>query len=83
MSETIYQSGEPSLPAQDQVPAMGVMAGRIWYILHHHGKLSVSAIVRKVNAPRDYVMEGLGWLARENKIQIVEESRIRMVSLKE
>lgn len=68
-------------PGRDQTPAMGTMAGRIWTILRYQGRQSVSSIVKKIGAPRDYVMEGIGWLAREGKIRVVEESRVRVVSL--
>ncbi len=66
----------------DQVPAMGTMAGRIWNLLAKEDCMSVSAIVRRLAVPRDYVMEGLGWLGREGKIEIHDDCRIRLVSLK-
>ena len=82
MSETISTwNGEGLESGRDQTPAMGTMAGRIWTILRYHGKQSVSALVKRIGAPRDYVMEGIGWLAREGKIRVVEESRVRVVSL--
>ena len=65
----------------DQVPHIGLMAGRIWHELDINGSMSVSALVRRIDRPRDYVMEGIGWLAREGKISIRDEGRIRMVSL--
>ena len=69
MSETISTwNGEGLESGRDQTPAMGTMAGRIWTILRYHGKQSVSAIVKRIGAPRDYVMEGIGWLAREGKL---------------
>jgi len=65
----------------DQVPNIGFMAGRIWHELNINGSMSVSALVRRIDRPRDYVMEGIGWLAREGKISIREEGHIRLVSL--
>ena len=38
-------------------------------------------IVKKLGEPRDIVMQGLGWLAREGKVQIEDVGRKRMVSL--
>jgi hypothetical protein len=35
-----------------------------------------------VDEPRDVVMQAVGWLAREDKIDIEENSRSRVVSLK-
>ena len=66
---------------EDQVLNIGRMAGRIWHELNINGDMSVSALVRRIGSPRDYVMEGIGWLSREGKISIHEEGRIRLVSL--
>jgi len=65
----------------DQASHIGIMAGRIWHELDINGPMSVSALVRRIDRPRDYVMEGLGWLAREGKIAIQDEGRIRLVIL--
>ena len=65
----------------DQVSHIGLMAGRIWHELDINGPMSVSALVRRIDRPRDYIMEGLGWLAREGKIRIHDEGRIRLVTL--
>ena len=81
MSETSSWNCETLDAGRDQTAAMGTMAGRIWTILRDRGEQSVSAIVKRIGAPRDYVMEGIGWLAREGKIRVVEESRVRVVSL--
>lgn len=72
---------KPDDTHEDQVLNIGRMAGRIWHELDINGSMSVSALVRRIDCPRDYVMEGIGWLAREGKIAIHEEGRIRLVSL--
>ncbi len=69
-------------PRGDQTLAMGTMAGKIWNLLDQNGRMSISSLVRCLEVPRDYVMEGIGWLAREGKIEVIEESHIRWVSLK-
>lgn len=66
---------------ENQVLNIGRMAGRIWHELNINGNMSVSALVRRIACPRDYVMEGIGWLAREDKISIHDEGRVRLVSL--
>ena len=38
-------------------------------------------MVKEVDEPRDLVMQAVGWLAREGKINIDDEGRNRMVSL--
>lgn len=65
------------------VAGIGLIAGKIWQVLHAEGPLSLGKLVKKVGVPRDSVMQGLGWLAREDKVQIIEQGRTRIVSLNE
>ena len=65
----------------DQISHIGLMAGRIWHELDINGSMSVSALVRRIDRPRDYIMEGIGWLAREGKITIRNEGHVRLVTL--
>ena len=71
----------PNNENEDQVKNIGRMAGRIWYELDINGNMSVSALVKRIDCPRDYIMEGIGWLAREGKIAIYEVGRVRLVCL--
>jgi DNA-binding transcriptional ArsR family regulator len=63
------------------VEQIGETAGEIWGALAEKGPLSMARLVRAVGQPRDVVMQGLGWLAREGKVSIEEEGRSRIVSL--
>jgi hypothetical protein len=65
------------------ITQIGETAGTIWQILNAKGSLTIAKLVKEIEAPRDVVMQGLGWLAREDKISIDEEARTRVVSLKE
>ena len=60
---------------------IGITAGDIWNVLAANDGLSVTKLVKQVGAPRDLVMQAVGWLARENKIQIVEAKRVKTISL--
>ena len=60
---------------------IGETAGAIWMALSENGSLSLAKLIKEVGAPRDLVMQGLGWLAREDKITI-DDSRSRVVSLR-
>ncbi len=62
---------------------IGETAGAIWKVLREKGPLTIAKLVKEIDAPRDVVMQGLGWLAREDKISIEEEARTRIVSLRE
>lgn len=61
--------------------AIGDMAGEIWEYLSSHGPTPISKVVREVGGSRDLVHQGIGWLAREKKIQIEENGRNKTVSL--
>jgi hypothetical protein len=64
------------------VAQIGETAGQIWQALSTKGTLTVAKLVKEVEAPRDVVMQALGWLAREDKICIEEDGRSRTVSLR-
>ncbi|MBI2823242.1 MAG: winged helix-turn-helix domain-containing protein [Planctomycetia bacterium] len=63
------------------VAAIGETAGAIWRTLSDQGPLSTAKLIKEVDAPRDVVMQALGWLAREDKIDI-DDSRSKTVSLR-
>ena len=63
------------------VSHIGDTAGTVWNELSKSGPLSMAQLVKAVGEPRDCVMLALGWLAREGKISIDEESRRKTVSL--
>lgn len=63
------------------VAAIGETAGAIWRVLSEKGPLSTAKLIKEVDAPRDVVMQALGWLAREDKIDI-DDSRSKTVSLR-
>jgi hypothetical protein len=64
------------------VSQIGETAGDIWHLLDTKGSLTITKLVKEVNAPRDTIMQALGWLAREEKINIEEDARTRVISLR-
>ncbi|MBX7166653.1 MAG: winged helix-turn-helix domain-containing protein [Pirellulales bacterium] len=64
------------------VQQIGETSGTVWRTLADHGPLSFNKLIKEVGAPRDLVMQALGWLAREDKVAIEETSRGRVVALK-
>ena len=68
-----------SPPVVDQI---GETAGVVWHLLNDNGSLPLTKLVKEVEAPRDVVMQALGWLAREGKITIEEEGRSRLICLR-
>ena len=67
------------IPCVDQI---GETAGRVWHCLRESGPMSLSKLVKNVEAPRDVVLQAVGWLAREDKIDIEERNRTRVICLK-
>ncbi len=63
------------------VDQIGDAAGQIWHYLNEHGPTAVTRLIKDVDVPRDLVMQGIGWLAREDKVTIDNDSRSKTVSL--
>jgi len=63
------------------VQTIGTVAGYIWHNLNRNGPMTLSKLARHINAPRDLVMQGVGWLAREGKVTFHEGTRSRVISL--
>lgn len=55
---------------------IGNIAGEIWHLLKEKGELSISEVVSAVsNASQSTVYMGLGWLAREDKLEFIQKSK--------
>jgi len=61
---------------------IGETAGLIWKALDAKGPMSMARLVKAVGRPRDVVMQGIGWLAREDKVAIEEDRHTRVISLR-
>jgi len=64
-----------------QVESVGRVAGQVWQFLNANGPVTLSKLAREIEAPRDLVMQGVGWLAREGKIAFHEGPRSKTISL--
>jgi hypothetical protein len=64
------------------VEQIGETAGILWRYLDSSGPCALTKLVKETDLPRDQVMQAIGWLAREDKIQIDENSRSRVISLR-
>jgi len=64
------------------IEEIGTVAGEIWHLLKEKGELSVSGVVAEINASQSIAYMGLGWLAREDKLEFVKKSRGVYVRLK-
>ncbi|MGD0896890.1 MAG: winged helix-turn-helix domain-containing protein [Thermoguttaceae bacterium] len=64
------------------IEEIGETAGVVWRVLSDNGPLTLAKLLKKVDQPRDTVLEALGWLAREDKITITEDRRNRVIALR-
>ena len=65
------------------VQAIGEAAGQVWNALQRLGRTNISALEREVSAPLTLTHMGIGWLAREGKIQIQQDKRATAIWLTE
>ncbi len=61
---------------------VGATAGRVWHTLHEEGELRLSALQKRVDASSPLLHMALGWLAREDKIELAPEGRSYRVRLR-
>jgi hypothetical protein len=65
-----YRLGETNLTSK-----IGTDAGKIWKILHTYGENDIQKLSKFTRLEKKDVKAALGWLARENKIQIKQKDR--------
>ena len=68
-------------PLIQEIASIGAVAGIVWNYLDAHGAVTLSKLAKEVDAPRDMVMQGVGWLAREGKVKFEETPRSKLISL--
>ncbi|MCA9266825.1 MAG: winged helix-turn-helix domain-containing protein [Planctomycetales bacterium] len=71
-----------TLEAANCVQQIGETAGDVWRLLSEESEpVSLAQLVKRIDQPRDLIMQAVGWLAREGKVQIEENGRTRYVAL--
>jgi hypothetical protein len=63
------------------IEQIGTTAGMVWQALHENGTMSLSKLIKSIDAPRDLVLQSIGWLAREDKLAIDQTKRGRTIGL--
>ena len=61
---------------------IGETAGLVWHALDKKGRITLAQLAKEVEAPRDAVMQAVGWLAREGKVEIEESGPKRTIALR-
>jgi Winged helix-turn-helix domain (DUF2582) len=66
----------------ETIEQVGVTAGKVWAALNESGPQTVAQLKKKLNGLGDLVCFALGWLAREDKIDIALEKKSFKIALK-
>jgi len=61
---------------------VGTTAGMIWRELSESGPRTVAQLKKKLNGQGDLVNFAVGWLAREDKVEIIPDKKNFRVHLK-
>ncbi len=57
------------------ITEIGFVAGDIWNYLDKNGESSFNKMLKYIDKPKDLVLMGLGWLAREGHVEVVRSGR--------
>ncbi|MHC1585586.1 MAG: winged helix-turn-helix domain-containing protein [Candidatus Syntropharchaeia archaeon] len=64
------------------IEKIGTTAGEIWHLLNERGEMSISRVTSEIDAPQSIVYMGIGWLAREDKLEFTKKTRGIFIKLK-
>jgi hypothetical protein len=76
----IYTGGKLNVEMNESV---GHTAGKIWHMLNDHGPQTMAQLKKRLNGTGELVGFALGWLAREDKVDISQDKKSFKVALKE
>lgn len=62
--------------------AIGEMAGKVWSTLNEKGSMTVAKLKTALSADTFELNAAIGWLAREDKVDVVKTKSTVTVSLK-
>jgi hypothetical protein len=61
---------------------IGETAGKIWHLLNDQGPQTFPQIKKKLDGSGELLSFALGWLAREDKVDLTQEKKVYRVTLK-
>jgi hypothetical protein len=61
---------------------IGEAAGQIWHLLNNNGALTMTRLKKEIQSGDALVLQGLGWLAREEKVEFTEKGKSVTIRLK-
>jgi hypothetical protein len=74
-----YIGGTLIVETNEQV---GVTAGKVWHMLDEFGPQTLAQLKKRLNGSGELVGFALGWLAREDKVEISLDKKSFKVALK-
>ena len=66
----------------DVQPQVGETAGKVWHLLHEDGPVTLAQLKKKLNGSGELLNFALGWLSREDKIEIKQEKKSYRIQLR-
>ncbi|MGR8929725.1 MAG: winged helix-turn-helix domain-containing protein [Gammaproteobacteria bacterium] len=61
---------------------IGEAAGKIWHYLNENGEASVTKVTSETGLGKNEVQRAVGWLLKEDKLNIETSGRAETLSLK-
>ncbi|MGD0009078.1 MAG: winged helix-turn-helix domain-containing protein [Terriglobia bacterium] len=61
---------------------VGETAGKVWHLLNDEGPHTFAQLKKKLDGSGELLSFALGWLAREDKVDITQEKKMVKVALK-
>jgi hypothetical protein len=64
------------------IPKIGETAGKVWKFLEENEEATLTQLKKGVKADPNLILQAIGWLAREDKLQIDKKERFITYTLK-
>jgi hypothetical protein len=61
---------------------VGDAAGEVWHLLNQSGPQTLAQLKKKLNGSSELTDFAVGWLAREDKVEILKERKSILLRLK-
>ncbi len=62
---------------------VGETAGKVWHTLSNDGPQTLALLKKKINDKPEFLNFAIGWLAREDKVEIIPQKKDVQIRLKE
>ena len=64
------------------IPKIGETAGKVWRFLNENEEANLTQLSKGVKVEPNLILQAIGWLAREDKLQIAKKGRFITYALK-